>query len=136
MIQRQKNPVGVSALPTGKFLRVLKFFACIYTIDPKINSKDCIGLESFQTVWKVSVLSEKFLDSLILTHSIVQASVYRQFFLYAQKLSGRAKTFRSAMPTRRRSFSASGPSALAVQPNQTKNNYTPTIASLGYTGPS
>ena len=28
------------------------------------------------------------------------------------------------------------PSAPAVQPNQTKNNDTPTIASLGYTGPS
>ena len=28
------------------------------------------------------------------------------------------------------------PSAPTVQPNQTKNNNTPTIASLGYTGPS
>ena len=35
--QRQKNPVGVSALPTGKFLRVWKVFARIYTIDHKIK---------------------------------------------------------------------------------------------------
>ena len=61
--QRQKNPVGVSALPTGKFLRVRKVFARIYTIDPKIKSKDCIGLESFQTLWKVSGQSGKFPDS-------------------------------------------------------------------------
>ena len=62
--QRQKNPVGVSALPTGKFLRVWKVFERIYTKDPKIKSKDCIGLESFQTVWKVSGQSGKFPDIL------------------------------------------------------------------------
>ena len=62
--QRQKNPVGVSALPTGKFLRVRKVFARIYTINPKIKPKDCIGLESFQTVCKFSGQCGKFLDSL------------------------------------------------------------------------
>ena len=51
--QRQKNPVGASALPTGKFLRVRKVFARIYKIDPKIKSKHCISLETFQTVWKL-----------------------------------------------------------------------------------
>ena len=35
---------------------------------------------------------------------------------YAQKLSGRAKTFRSAMPTRRRGFSASGSQFLCPLP--------------------
>ena len=64
MAQRQKNPVGVSALPTGKFLRVRTVFACIYKTDPKIKSKDCIGVESFLAVWKVSGQSVKFLDSL------------------------------------------------------------------------
>jgi len=48
--QRQKNPVGVSALPTGKFLRVRKVFARIYIVDPKIKSKDCIDVESFLAV--------------------------------------------------------------------------------------
>ena len=33
--QSQKNPVGVSALPTGKFLRVWKVFARIYKIGLK-----------------------------------------------------------------------------------------------------
>ena len=56
--QRQKNPVGASALPTGKFLRVQKVFAQIYKIYPKIS------LESFQTVWKVFRQSGKFPDSL------------------------------------------------------------------------
>ena len=54
--QRQKNPVGVSALPTGKFLRVRKVFARIYTIDPKIKSKHRCG--------KFPNSLEKFPDSL------------------------------------------------------------------------
>ena len=104
-----------------KVLRVRKVFARIekigYKMKPELlsalkffrlsrNFPDCP--ESFQTVWKVSGLSGKFPDSLanfqtvwkILTHSIVRASFYSQFFLYAQKLSGRAKTFRLAMHTR------------------------------------
>ena len=62
--------------------------------------------------------------------------------IYAQKF---AKTFAEILaiakiPARMRK-NGSGrqsrrPSAPAVQPNQTKNNDTPTIASLGYTGPS
>ena len=100
--QRQKNPVGASALPTGKFLRVRKVFARIYKIDPKIKSKHCIRLESFRTVWKISRQSGNFL-----TQSIDQASFNGQFCVYAQKLSGRAKTFRYAMPTRILGFSAS-----------------------------
>ena len=60
-LQRQKNPVGASALPTGKFLRVRKVFAHIYKIDPKIKSKHCIHLESFRTVWKFPDSLESFL---------------------------------------------------------------------------
>ena len=37
--QRQKNLVGVSALPTGKFLRVQKVFACVYKIVHDIKQK-------------------------------------------------------------------------------------------------
>ena len=33
--QGQKNPVRVSALPTGKFFNVQKVFACVYKIGPK-----------------------------------------------------------------------------------------------------
>ena len=58
--------------------------------------------ETFQTVQKLSIQSGNFL-----THSINQASFNGQFCIYAQKLSGRAKTFRSAMQTRRRGFSDS-----------------------------
>ena len=77
-LQRQKNPVGASALPTGKFLRVRKVFArpesfCAYL--HKIKSKKVWkvsgqsgkfpdSLESFRTVWKVSGQSGKFQDSL------------------------------------------------------------------------
>ena len=42
----------------------MKVFARIYTICPQIKSKYCISLETLQTVWKVSALSEKSLDSL------------------------------------------------------------------------
>ena len=70
----------MSALPTGKFLRVRKDFVCIYTIDPKIKSKDCIGVESFLAVWKVSGQSGKFLDSL-------------QSFQTVSKLSGQSGEF-------------------------------------------
>ena len=46
--QRPKNPGGMVALPSGKFLRV--------TLE--------IALGSFRTVWKVSKLSGKFADGL------------------------------------------------------------------------
>ena len=61
--------MGVSALPTGKFLRVRKVFARVYKMDLK-NKYICRSgeisdsLESFLTVWKVSRQSGKFFDSL------------------------------------------------------------------------
>ena len=79
--QSPKNLVGVSALPTLKFLRVRKVFARIYKIDYKVKPKhQCKGekvlectrlsgkfpesLESFQKVWKVSGQSGNFPKSL------------------------------------------------------------------------
>ena len=59
--------------------------------------------KTFQTFRKLSRQCGNFL-----THSTVQASFNGQFCMYAQKLSGRAKTFRSAMQTRRRGFWDSG----------------------------
>ena len=56
-------------------------------------------LETFQTFRKLNRQSGKFL-----THSTAQASFNDQFCIYEQKLSGRAKTFRSAMQTHRRGF--------------------------------
>ena len=37
--QSLKNVVAASALPTGKFLRAWKVFACIYIIAHRMNSK-------------------------------------------------------------------------------------------------
>ena len=59
--QSPKNLVGMSALPTGKFLHVQKVFVRTYKIGHKIKPQ---LLKSFQTVWKVSGLSGKFPDSL------------------------------------------------------------------------
>ena len=51
--QSQKNPVGASALPTGKFLRVRKVFARINKIGSKSSQNKFLdSLEDFQTVWK------------------------------------------------------------------------------------
>ena len=83
-------------------------------------------LETFQNIWKLSRLSKNFPDypetfqsvrktfqtfrklsrqsGNFLTYSTVHASFNGHFFIYAQKLSGRAKTFRSAMLTRWRGF--------------------------------
>ena len=58
----------------------------------------------FQTVRKSSGLSRNFSDLYVICFDLIS----NQFCWYAQKLSGRAKTFRSAMPTRRRGFSDSG----------------------------
>ena len=55
--QRPKNPGGMVALPSGRFLRVWKVFAC--------NPWNCTGkfsdrLENFQIVWTFSGWSGKF----------------------------------------------------------------------------
>ena len=67
--QSPKNLLGVSAFPTGKFLRVHKVFVCIYKVDhkidinirmnkikkcPRLSGKFLRNVESFQPVWKVS----------------------------------------------------------------------------------
>ena len=65
-MQRQKNPVGVSALPTGKFLRVRKVFTRT-TLSPKTSQtwhKFLDSLESFLTVWKASEQTGEYPDSL------------------------------------------------------------------------
>ena len=73
--QSPKNLVGVSALPTEKFLRFRKVFAHIYKIGHKMepevlsevsrqSGKFPDSLESFRRVWKVSRQSEQFLNSL------------------------------------------------------------------------
>ena len=65
------------------------------------NFPDCP--ETFQTVRKLSRQSGNFPDSCSVLNWFKG-----QFCLNAQKLSGRAKTFRLAMPTRQPCFSASG----------------------------
>ena len=57
LCQRQKNPVSVSASPTGKFLRISTKLA-------QNQVKHIIGLECFQTVWKVSGQTGKFPEDL------------------------------------------------------------------------
>ena len=81
---------------------------------------DC--LESFQTVKKLSRLSQNFPDCQETFPTLQNLSrvmffitnFWGQFYRHAQKLSGRAKTFRSTMPTRRRGFSASGQRFLSL----------------------
>ena len=77
------------------------------------NFPDCV--ETFQTLWKLSKLSGNFPNCPIYFQTVWKPSrlmlcfelILSQFCRYAQKLSRRAKTFRSAMPTRRRGFSDS-----------------------------
>ena len=95
--QRQKNPVGASALPTGKFLRVRKVFARMYKIYPKIKSKDCISLESFQTARKVSGQPGKFPDS-------------PESFWTARKVSGQPGKFLDSLESFRTARKVSGQS--------------------------
>ena len=59
-LQRQKNHVGVSALPTGKFAHPESFCACLQNW-PQVIDK---SLERFRTVWKVFRQSGKFPESL------------------------------------------------------------------------
>ena len=75
--QRQKNPVGVSALLIGEFLSVRKVFARVYKIGPETSKMTQVwkdsrqsgkfldSVESLQTVLKVSGQSGKFSDSLV-----------------------------------------------------------------------
>ena len=56
--QRPKNHRGIVALPSGKFLRV--------TLES--------ALGSFQTVWKISVWSGKFPDSLDIFQMVQKVS--------------------------------------------------------------
>ena len=78
-------------------------------------------LETFKIVqnlsrWKLSRLSTNLSDFPKIFQTILKLSrlmlcsdlILSQFCRYAQKLSGRAKTFRLAMPTRQRGFSDSG----------------------------
>ena len=77
--QRQKDPVSVSALPTGKFQRVRRFLRVLTKLAPKTNhstsleifwtvfaqsGKFLFSLESFWRVWKISGQLGKFYDSL------------------------------------------------------------------------
>ena len=127
---------------SGNFPDCQETFQAVWKFS-RLNGNFPDWLETFQPVWKLSSLSGNFPDSpetfqtlqklsrlykifqmvwniLKLIHSYVDvlALFYGQFCKYAQKLSGRAKTFRSAMPTRRRGFWDSGVSEGRTKPIQ------------------
>ena len=105
---------------SGKFPYCLESFKTVWKVSRlSRNFPDCPG--TFQTVQKLSRISGHFPDcpdTLQIVQKLSRLSrnipdypeTYAMFLgtmLYAQKLSGRAQTFRSAMPIRRRGFSAS-----------------------------
>ena len=97
--QSQKNPVGVSALPTGKFLRVWKVFART-TLSPKqVKTWHMFldSLESFLTVWKVSGQSGEYLESLESFRKDWKVSGVWKVFRQSGKFSDRLESFRIAL---------------------------------------
>ena len=102
MYQRQKNPVGIA---DRKVFVPRKVFARMYKIYPKINSKHCISLESFQTVWKVFRRSGRFLDCLESFQTAWKVSVRTAWKVSGQpgKLPGSLESFQSVWKVSRQS---------------------------------
>ena len=71
----------------------------------KLSGNFPICLGTLQTIWHIPRLSRNLPDC---PKTFQTYTMFDLIFRYAQKLSGRGKTFRSAMSTRQRGFSDSG----------------------------
>ena len=94
--QRAKNPVSVSALLTGKFLRVRKIFArMVYNVSLKgpILSRQCKSHPDNKTVQMVSILSGQFQYCPDISNTVRTTSILSGRFQYCPDVFKIVRTF-------------------------------------------